>query len=93
MLVAPLALILSLSLIRMYSLSGNEEKFSVAFLLLYVSFSFSFSLYDVLFFWPCSHHHVVLKEKEIRHVGKICLESTLKCTKLIRSLSLAYNVS
>lgn len=67
MFVVPLTQILSLTQIQMYSLSVNEVNFSVAFLLLYVSFSSSFSLCDVLFFWICSHHHVVLSEKEMLH--------------------------
>lgn len=69
MLVAPWIQILSRTLIQMYSLSVTWGNFSVAFLLLYVSFSFSFSLYDVLFFWTCSHRRVVLLEKEIQHGG------------------------
>lgn len=65
MFVVPLTQIPSLTQIQMYSLSVNEVNFSVAFLLLYVSFSSSFSLCDALFFWICSHHHVVLSEKEM----------------------------
>lgn len=62
MLVATLTQIPIRTRIQMYSLSVNEENFAVAFLLLFVSFSSSFSLYDALFFLPCSHHCVVLQQ-------------------------------
>lgn len=70
MLVATLTQIPIRTRIQMYSLSVNEENFAVAFLLLFVSFSSSFSLYDALFFLPCSHHCVVLSEKEIQQMQK-----------------------
>lgn len=92
MLVEPWTQIQSPTPNQMYSWSVNMGNFSVAFLLLCVSFSFSFSLYDVLFFWACSHHHVVLSEKRFQQGGGyINLQSTLQCTILTRSSMLPFN--
>lgn len=85
MLVAPLTQIPIQTQIQTYLLSVNEENFSAAFLL-FVSFS-SFSLYDALFFLPCSHHHVVLFTPHGKN--SINMESMLQSAKCTRSLILA----
>lgn len=85
MLVAPLTRIPIQTQIQTYLLSVNEENFSAAFLLLFVSFS-SFSLYDALFFLPCSHHHVVLFTPHGKN--SINMESMLQSAKCTRCLIL-----